>query len=201
VDGADWSLLEGESLNGLDEGKEECWQFDVQEATGRQGKKAAPISKPRSKKKDVASAKPVKPNRRAKSTMPRHPVSIGLPRFPLLFAQDGFQLFRAELVSRVQQAIEEGAVDMTRIVPRLTAAMIKEFDDIAEDSALNDRFLLVIACVQIECGLIEQWVAADALRSIANLRNNVQVVMDKRNRQKFSKELNMLEEDIRTFSE
>ena len=46
---------------------------------------------------------------------------------------------------------------------KITAETLKEFDELSEDVSISSRFMLVLACLQIECGYLEEWVAADAL--------------------------------------
>ena len=122
------------------------------------------------------------------------------PQYPMLFADEALQTFRDALLSRVLLAQRGGKVDAEEVVPRLTAETLKEFDELSEDVSISSRFMLVLACLQIECGYLEEWVAADALVCFPAVERDFRIEFAAASQRKAIKELRMLREEIEEFS-
>ncbi len=122
------------------------------------------------------------------------------PRYPMLFADESLQAFREALLSRVLLAQKGSKVDAEKVVPRITAETLKEFDDLSEDVSISSRLMLVLACVQIECGFLEKWVATDALSCFSGVECDFRLEFAAARQRTAVKELRMLREEIEGFS-
>lgn len=121
------------------------------------------------------------------------------PIYPILFSEEDFGRFRDLLLGLVIAAQESKRFEAHKVVPRLTASTLKEFDYLAEDTVMYPQLMLVLACVQIECGYIEPRVADEALDCIPIVERMYQLKLEGAQRKKANRELQKLSEDIIEF--
>jgi hypothetical protein len=121
------------------------------------------------------------------------------PAYPILFSNDDLKLFREQLVEHVLAAQNSQRFEPHKVVPRKTKSSMKEFDYLAEDSQLYPRFMLVLACTQIECGYIEPGVADEALDCMPTMERVYQLDLKGTQLKKALRELQKLREEIEEF--
>lgn len=121
------------------------------------------------------------------------------PIYPILFSDEDFGRFRDQLLGLVVAAQESKRFEAHKVVPRLTASTLKEFDYLAEDSGMYPQLMLVLACIQIECGYIEPRVADEALDCIPIMERMYQLNLEGAQRKKANRELQDLREEITEF--
>lgn len=121
------------------------------------------------------------------------------PLYPILFTDDEFGRFRDQLLGLVVAAQQSKGFEAHTVVPRLTAGVLKEFDELAEDSETYPQLMLVLACTQIECGFIEPAVADEALKCMPTVERMYELKLEGIQRKRANRELQKLREDITEF--